>query len=234
MPDDDWYRSRTWSEDIAARFEQRLSRARTQRCQYLAIQGGILAYSDSADLRRTGRALLRRVISDYPDHFDAKSACETIGRSYQKDGRLQDSADSLRAAVAMCEASPIGYSGTSGTPDLHLAEVLLEMGGHAQEAADILEAGTTRILDTPMVVTRYRFYLAFARALHSLSHELAPELAQRALEAADQTEPVFRFHPTVGIPDSTADEIRELQRIAGLSARPSGINAWLRIRPKST
>lgn len=121
MPDDDWYRSRTWSEEIAAEFEKRLSRARTQRCQYLKIQGATLAYSDSSGLRRAGRDLLRRVIRDYPDDFDAKSACESIGMSYRKDGRLRESADSLRAAVEMCEASPIGYSGTSGTPDVHLA-----------------------------------------------------------------------------------------------------------------
>ena len=43
MSDDHWYRNTDWNDEIAARFELRLARSRTQKAQYLLIQGNILA-----------------------------------------------------------------------------------------------------------------------------------------------------------------------------------------------
>jgi hypothetical protein len=42
MSSDDWYRNQTWSEDIEAAFNAKLARSRSQKAQYLRIQGSIL------------------------------------------------------------------------------------------------------------------------------------------------------------------------------------------------
>jgi hypothetical protein len=44
MADDDWYRSEDWSDSIEAKFFEKLSRARSQRDQYLAIKIGCLTF----------------------------------------------------------------------------------------------------------------------------------------------------------------------------------------------
>lgn len=41
----DWYRNRHWDAEIAATFEAKIARARTQKAQYLYLQGQALALS---------------------------------------------------------------------------------------------------------------------------------------------------------------------------------------------
>ena len=43
MSRDDWFRNNTWNPRIEKAFFEKLSRARSQRDQYLAIQAGVLA-----------------------------------------------------------------------------------------------------------------------------------------------------------------------------------------------
>ena len=45
MADAHWYRNTDWNDEIAAAFEARLARARTQKSQYMRIQGQALARS---------------------------------------------------------------------------------------------------------------------------------------------------------------------------------------------
>ena len=42
MSADDWYRNSDWDAEIEAAFEARLARSRSQKAQYLRIQGSIL------------------------------------------------------------------------------------------------------------------------------------------------------------------------------------------------
>jgi len=74
---------------------------------------------------------------EYPDDLQARCAWEQLGDSLAKDGRLDEAEQALRETLRLCRASPIGRSGTSGTPELRLAEVLLAQGGPAalEEAA---------------------------------------------------------------------------------------------------
>ena len=48
MSDGDWYRNTDWDDEIAARFESRIARSRTQKAQYLLIQGTLLIASQPA------------------------------------------------------------------------------------------------------------------------------------------------------------------------------------------
>lgn len=85
----DWYRSERWDLATAAYFEERLCRARPEgRPQYLRIQATHLLHA--RETRESGRALLRRVIDDYPEDAQARTASEQLGDSLGDDGRLAE------------------------------------------------------------------------------------------------------------------------------------------------
>jgi hypothetical protein len=139
----DWYRSLAWDAEIEAGFEERLRRARpASRAQYIRIQATYLLESPDLGVRETGRGLLQRVIAEYPDDIQAKTAMEQLGGSLAGDARLAEAEQALRETLRMCAASPAGRSGTTGTTELRLAEVIMSAGDAARisEAAEFLGA----------------------------------------------------------------------------------------------
>ena len=94
---DDWFRSPVWDEQIEAAFERRLRRARPHnRAQYLRIQATHLLSSPDPPVREAGRGLLWRVITEFPDDTEAKTAMEQLGGSLADEGRLGEAEHALR------------------------------------------------------------------------------------------------------------------------------------------
>jgi hypothetical protein len=165
--------------------------------------------SPDALTREIGRALLRRVIEDYPDDdLETKCAWEQLGDSLAREGRLNDAENALRETLRRIQASATGVSGTSGTTELRLAEVLISRG----DTASIDQAGKLLTIVESAVRTQaflrdvlYRYFLACARVAHAQrAPEAAAELARAALQVADDTSTPLPRHPTVGWAKSAA------------------------------
>ena len=230
MAEPEWYRCESWTFDAASTFEKKLLRARaSSRPQYLKIQGMTLALgaSDPSD-REVGRSLLRRVLAEYPDDLHAKHAAESLGSACALDDLLTGAESALRLTIEMCASSPIGYSGTTGVPELLLAEVLIQQGDRTAEAIKLLDVVSDRVTETPIRSFKYRFMLAYARAADQTGDASAQDLARQALEIAAMTGPVFARHPTFGVPEAAADELSDLRRIAGLEKSRGPIRRFRR------
>jgi hypothetical protein len=214
----DWFRSPTWDERIEAGFERRLSRARPRsRSQYIRLQATHLLDSSDSRIREAGRSLLRRVVAEYPDDFQAKTAMEQLGASLAEDGQTAEAELALRETLRMCSESPIGKSGTSGTPELRLAELILASGDmdRLDEVADLLNVVEPAIKRQKLfrnVVLRY--LVACARLAQLRRSPAAAQLARDALAVAAETTPPFPRRPDVGRPSASAELIQELSRIA--------------------
>ena len=208
----------SWNADIASAFEARLARARlTNRPQYLRIQATHLLESVNANNRIVGRQLLRRVITEFPENFQVKSAWEQLGRSLAEESRLDDSVEAFRKALLVCSESPTGNSGTSATIELQLAEVLIERAGPGdlEESTLLLDiAAKDRQLLKQFRNVAFRYQLARTRIAKRSADPAAPKLARSALQIAAETAPTFSRHPSVGRPDAAQAEIEELRRIA--------------------
>jgi hypothetical protein len=214
----DWFRSSTWTPQIAEAFEVKLTRARhSSRAQYLYIQGAHLTASPEADVREAGRTLLRRVAAEYPDDFHAKSATEQLGESFAGEGRFDEAELAFRETVRLCAESPIGRSGTTGTPDLRLAEIILLRGDarRLDDVAALLDDAEPEVRgQSIMRDVVFRFLLASAQLADLRSDPRAAELAREALAVAAETSQAVPRHPDVGRPSATPDQLAELDRVA--------------------
>jgi hypothetical protein len=214
----DWFRSSGWDPSTAAAFEQRLRRARPyNRAQYIRIQATHLLPSMDAATRESGRGLLRRVIDEYPDHIEAKSAWEQLGDSLAREGKLDEAEHALNETIRLCYASRIGRSGTTGTTELRLAEVILAGGDQHRidEVARLLEAAQPEVQSQWFLRdVAYRYLLARARTAHAHHDPTARGLARQALATASENTPALPRHPTVGRPSATDQELTELRAIA--------------------
>jgi tetratricopeptide (TPR) repeat protein len=210
----DWFRAPTWTTEARDTFEQRLRRARaSNRPQYLRVQAVTLLESPSADAHdhQAAIVLLHRLLDQYPDNWQVPTAHELLGEAYWANGDLDRAEQHLRR----CLATSPDRSGTTGVPDLTLAELLVERGTPAglQEAAALLDAADlTKRLDFHTHV--FRFYLAQARLAHRIGDDRQGDYAARALRVAAITTPQLPRHPDVGLVRADAAILAELQRLA--------------------
>src|SRR5687768_2981782 len=72
----DWYRKTEWSEGIAAGFETRLARSRSQRAQYLSLQGQALIATEP----RVAVGLLERAVA-LNDGFETTRAAGYLAQA---------------------------------------------------------------------------------------------------------------------------------------------------------
>jgi hypothetical protein len=222
----DWYRSPAWDAQIEAGFEERLRRARpASRAQYIRIQATYLLESPDPGVREAGRGLLQRVIAQDPDDIQAKTAMEQLGSSLADDARLGEAEEALRETLRMCADSSIGRSGTTGTTELRLAEVILAGGDTARiaEAGELLDAAQPQVMRLRSfrnVV--FRHLLASARVAWLRHDPAAPQLARDALAVAAETAPSFPRHPGAARATASGDEVAELEKFANGHLRTGG------------
>ena len=68
MANEDWYRNKTWNNEVEADFEARLKRSRGafNKAQYLRIQASYLLDISDKKTQLVGVSLMERLIRDYP------------------------------------------------------------------------------------------------------------------------------------------------------------------------
>lgn len=110
----EWFRNRSWTPEIEAEFERRLTRARTphNRGQYLFIQVYCLwkearATPEGApELLRAAVALFNRMVRDYPDNIHVLSAYTTKGQCAEVLGDARGALEQYRHAVERMRRRP--------------------------------------------------------------------------------------------------------------------------------
>lgn len=221
--DADWYRSSTWSPEIASAFEARLKRARTfSRAQYVRIQATHLSDQLDESARAVGRDLFRRVIADYSttDRMEALTAQEQLADALTAAHDDEEAERAYRKTLELIAESPTGRSGTSGATELALAELLLRSSDPSKvnESATLLDAIEPEIEQMSMFSNLVlRYYVARARVSKSLRRDDATRYAELALIIAAETTPSIPRHPDVGRPDATPELVAELKQLTGSS-----------------
>ena len=114
----------------------------------------------------------------------------------------------MRALEQCISITSPSMSGTSGLPDLTLAETLLDNAPGSLPAV-------VDLLNSPSLPSRikfnsdlFRYHLATARACQRLGQDPAPP-ARRALDLLKSDQPQLPRHPTVGRIQASEQTIRE-------------------------
>jgi predicted negative regulator of RcsB-dependent stress response len=210
---DDWYRLETWDDSARQAFETRLSRSRTpfHRAQYLRIQGVTLASTGKRREVAAGRALLERVIEDFPDEV-----LEVAGAHYALAESFVDS--NLRAAIEQLRACLSFEHGRSFShrTELRLAELLLEddpTDATLEEVTDLLNTAESEAF---FHVEAWRIAVARAR-LHSKQgdRDSAATQAKRALALLADNTPKLSRHQDVGLIEPDRKTVKEMRKLAG-------------------
>jgi hypothetical protein len=135
---DDWYRGPIWDLATREHFEQRLSRARTQRAQYLRIKGYELSRADDRSVWAAGRGLLQRVLDEHPDDkLCVIQAHHDLGRSLAREDAYTEAAHHYEHSLALQRQR---WAGVDPGTRLTLAELIVDAGWEHryQEAIDLL------------------------------------------------------------------------------------------------
>jgi len=209
---DDWYRSETWDDSTQEAFEARLSRSRTafHRAQYLRIQGLTLTVTNRRRETAAGRALLDRVITDFPGEvMEVAGAHYALAQSFiESDPRA--AIQHLRACLALEQGRSFSHR-----TELVLAETLLEddpTEGTLEEVADLLNTAESEAF---FHVEAWRIAVARARLYSKQGDTLgAATQARRALDLLADNTPKLRRHPDVGLIEPDRKTVKEMRKLA--------------------
>ena len=213
MSRDDWYRSESWDDSTREAFETRLSRSRTafHRAQYLRIQGLTLTATTKRREVAAGRALLHRVIADFPgEELEVAGAHYALAESFL-DSNPPAAIQHLRACLALEQGRNFRHR-----TELWLAETLLENDPTAGTLEEITGLLNTAESEAFFHVEAWSIAVARAR-LHSQHGDTvgAATHARRALELLADNAPKLPRHPDVGLINPDRKTIKEMRKLAG-------------------
>jgi tetratricopeptide (TPR) repeat protein len=219
MGRDDWYRNKDWSAATEAAFRDKLSRSRSSRAQYLRIQANYLA----DDYPRAALELIEEYFQT-GDAFDVPMAFCTQAQAYCNLGEIDQAVAAYKQALRWEESHPRHISPARTYFPKLVAENRLS--SEYDYALDIL-ANRFQPHDHQFPLERYHWNGSNALIASELGHRAeAREFAERALQAAAQTESPFRYHRNVGIVRNSLDDFgRRIKRLV----RPSIMRSLFRI-----
>jgi tetratricopeptide (TPR) repeat protein len=218
MAKDDWFRSEVWDKTTRAAFEARLARSRTpfHRAQYLAIQGSTLTATEKRREISAGRALLERVITDYPDEvLQVANAHSALADSYLREDRLSEAVEHLRLCLILESGRHFQHRA-----ELRLSEVLLAGDPSETELVEVAALLNEAADQAFFHVEAWRIAVARARLRGKLGDAKgAARHAQEALALLADNTPKLPRHPDVGLIKADPDTVEEMQTLATRSSR---------------
>jgi tetratricopeptide (TPR) repeat protein len=202
---DDWYRSKTWNDEVEVNFRLRLRRAR-DKSQYLRIQASYLAASHP----RVALSLLDQYFS-LGEHFDWAEAYVDKARALIALGDVEGAVTSYEAALERERVYP--SLKTQAYLDFACLVVEARILHFYSRALEVLESHR----DRPMFpVDRCRANGARALLLqHSGRTREARDAANLAMAAASETQSGFRYHQQLGLVNDTENALAK--QIAALA-----------------
>ena len=202
MGTDDWYRNTTWDADIEAAFEAKLARTRSQKAQYLRIQGSMLKDSRPDVAVR----LLDRCIAE-GEPFHIAHAMLDKGHALYVAGEVDAALQSLEEAIDQQRREPMFR--TSAAFDFAFLVALHEREERYDRALKLLDQGGDPIF------ADMAFEAESARAVISASRGDMPsarEAAHKALAAREDRSGWIPGHPEVGVVPHVDDPLTQRLR----------------------
>jgi hypothetical protein len=204
---ENWFDSPDWSADAQAEFEEKLGRAR-KKGEYLRAKGAALVRAGDPGRRLAGRALLLRLVRDYPDTLTIAWAHEFLGDAYSEDEMYEEAEAHYREALAAYDRTP-GVGGHARVRLADLISVTRQREKYA-EAEALLDA-----YDPLFKIDHFRVFTVRARlASEAGDPEEAASYASAALQLAADKNPQLPRHPDVGHVKTNEETMRELERLA--------------------
>lgn len=207
MGSEDWYRSEHWDAEVEAAFNKKLARSRSQKAQYLRIQGSILKETHPDAAIR----LLQRCIEEGDEFHIAHAHFETAHARYVQ-GDVDGALVSLEATIEQQVRQPMFR--TSAAYDYAFLVALHEKVERYDQALDLLES------EGPGFFASMTFEAETAKALIFSSRDLggqAQQAARKALAAGAVEIGWIPGHPDVGVvPVLEVPLFDRLRRIADL------------------
>jgi tetratricopeptide (TPR) repeat protein len=228
----DWFRNKTWNDEIAAAFEARLSRSRSRfgKAQALRFQGDDLIRSDDPKMQRIGVELVQRVISEYPDiAMQVTMAHETLGDYYYG---IKDYSAAEKSYRMVPQVMDKNGNGTTEIWPAKLASAIFFSGQHEKyaEAKQMVEQLFRQERQPLFNSSRFQCFLILARLSTALGEaEEARIYAEKALILAGVTTPQFPRHPTIGIVQADEKTLRELRELAQIASSPKWVSALTKL-----
>lgn len=189
---EDWYRNKDWNSTIETKFEKNLSRARTQRPQYLYIQAVSLI-----DRHPDISLVLLERYSDEGDEFHMAAALSCRGDAHSRIGNLESAVESYKLAIELETKKRVCRT----TAKLKLLQLVAENElSHEYEYIHHIANNSFGDLDFLFANSHYIWNGAVAILMDSENKtEEASRYARAALSAREETRSAFRYHPKVGL-----------------------------------
>lgn len=191
MSEEDWYRNKEWNHRIESAFLAKLSRARSQRDQYLAIQALTIApHQPHVALRLTDLYFDTR-----KSDFDDVRALLARAKAYRYLNDMSEAAKAYKAVLS--QESKFPNHKTRTYVELPYLIASRELSTEYAFALTVLAQGLGSV-----AVPIDRFMWHASRALISSAQGDDPdaqEHAREALDAAQVKKSGFRYHQNTGL-----------------------------------
>ena len=214
MPRNDWYRRTNWTLRSSTEFENKLSRSRGSRSEYLRIQALTLASTRKRKLADPAIHLAERFLEENPGGLFRAQAYSTLALAYSTLGKRTEAIDAHRSAMEAEIAQPNvrGYCYL----DFAWFVAFQNLTDLYDEATDALSAGFNE-RDLIFPVNQFRYFGALAIfAEHGENTAKVHRLASSALDAAAASVGPFSRHPSLGVVVRCDRKIlRRLKRMLG-------------------
>lgn len=213
MSRDDWFRRSSWTDADRADFHARLRRARKHnRPQYLRIQACHLAREDN---HSAALELLDEYLKIGDDDIDLAQVHLQRAESLIATGDHQAATRAFRQALD-AERRRLNVQTEAW---LLFPWYIVEHERHDlydEAAATLFEFSATRALTFP--ISQYRYFAVSALlCAHHGDVKAAKAFAQKAIAASNAKHSGFRYHPDVGLVNTTNTAVH--QRVAELAAK---------------
>lgn len=199
---------------MSATFEQRLSRARGQRSEYLRIQALTLADTQNPEYAATAIDLAKRHLEQKPNGISAAQMHATIARAFETLGDILGAVESYRSAIEFEFQRPNvrGYHYI----DFAWFVAIHELSAHYEEALKVITQNK-QDQDLMFPSNQYRYFASLALISAGLGDsENARHMANNALASATIEKGPFWRLPLLGLVKGKTDAARvRLQRLAG-------------------
>ena len=187
----DWYRQTVWSEETEQVFFARLSRARSQRDQYLVIQALTIA--------KTAPSVALRLTDHYfetkRDSFEDVRALSAKSDAYLTLGQADLAIEAMKGILAIERERP--NHKTTKYVEYPLLVATQRISSDYYEALEVLNE---RKSDLMFPVDKFKWHAAKSLILHALQRVSdSKEHAALALGAAQAKMSGFRYHQDLGL-----------------------------------
>ncbi len=214
----EWYRGTDWDKESQKNFEEKLKKVRisSTAAQYMRIKASYLLKSNDSDKESEGCILMERLINDYPtETYHIMYAFEQLGDYHFKKKNYIAAELNFRKSISFYKT--VGRSGTSGIGDIKLAETII-ITNQADKFQEMYNLLVNDFSMTGGSLTLNDDIFNYSSVLAKLAFELgkterAAQFAQKALKLAKIDTPQLDNYPTLGLVQTTKEEVDHLNKI---------------------